>query len=289
MLRKCPIPTVVLLLSIMLVFSCSYQEFMEAVNVQKPKVSLKQVKLTDLSFDAADLTFDFTVRNPNLIGINLTAFDYDLEINDHSFISGKQDKGMTIPAQGNNSVQFPLTLKYKDIYQAVTSLKDKDSTDFKIACSFSFELPVLGTIRVPVSHTGRFPVIRIPSVSLNGIKLDRIDITGADLTIQLKLKNTNSFNLNLNKMDFRFDVNGNQWMKSSQTKQVTVKKKQTHSLEIPVSLNFLQMGQSVYQMITGNSQLNYTFSGNLNISTPVSLIGKVNLPFTESGIFKITK
>ncbi|MCK5145329.1 LEA type 2 family protein [bacterium] len=283
-------PVVLFLLLMLGIFSsCSYQELMEAVNVQKPTAKFRGVSLAGLSFETVDLLFEFDVQNPNGIGLSMANMDYDLKINEQSFISGNQPQGITIPAHGGNVIKLPLTLKFKDLYQLGKGLKDQDSTAYDLACGFSFEVPILGEVRIPLQKSGHFPVVKLPAISIKDFSVTRINLTGADLVLQLNVKNGNHFTMMIDQMDLNLKVNGASWLNSTGAGHFSVDKRSSHVLEIPVSLNFLQMGNAVYQLIRGNKDLQYQLDGMWNLSTSIPIMGKVALPIKETGKIKIKR
>jgi len=132
--------------------------------VQKPAVKITNTQLAALSFDRADLLFDIEIDNPNSVGVSLAGFDYDLLLNEQSFLKGDQQKQMEIKARDKATIQFPLTLDFMDLYNTYQRLKEEEDVGYTLKTGFSFDLPVLGVVRIPVSTSGRVPMIKIPSI-----------------------------------------------------------------------------------------------------------------------------
>lgn len=258
-------------------------------SLQRPGVAVDRVRISGLSFDDIDLLFDLKVNNPNNVKISLAGFDYDFFLNGNSFVKGQQDKGLNIEAGGESIVEVPISLRFADVYQTYNSLKNDDSTDYELRLGFAFDIPVLGDVRVPVSKKGMLPMVKFPSFSIHSLKLDRLSLGGADLKLQIAVDNPNAFALNLDKMDYRFNVNGNSWIDGQSQHVMQLNQKGQGIIDIPISLDFVKVGQSVYQMLTGNSQLNYNFSGDFDVSTSIVEFGKVNLPVEKTGSISLDK
>ncbi len=254
----------------------------------KPGVRLKDVHLGSLSFDAAELLIDVDIENPNpLVPIALTAVDYDLKINDISFLKGQQPHELRIDPLGGTVFQIPVTLNYKNLYDTFQSLRNQDVTAYNIDCGLSFELPGLGLARVPLSASGEFPAVKIPSISVDGLKVKKVNVTGADMELQLRMDNPNAFALLLNRFDYELHVNGKPWATGMGTNQVQVGSKGESAITIPISMDFAQIGISVYQMLSGGEQFDYSFTGNLNVGSSLPLLEQATLPFNKSGILNI--
>ncbi|MEJ2542821.1 MAG: LEA type 2 family protein [Calditrichaceae bacterium] len=264
-------------------------DLLSKANIQEPSVKISNIKMTGLTFNDVDLLFNIDINNPNSVGINLTGFDYDLQIEHNSFISGKQENGLAIKASGSEIVQLPLTLKFKDIYNTFSKLKDLDSVQYKLNTGLSFNLPVLGNVRIPVSKSGKVPALKMPSIGFNKIKMDQLKLTGAELTLQLKLDNPNTFTFVLKNMNYKFNVAGTQWINGKLNQTTNISAKQENIINIPISLNFISMGQSVYNIIKGDQKLTYTLNGNAELGSSLSILGDINLPFNQTGSMNIEK
>ncbi|MBN1893115.1 LEA type 2 family protein [bacterium] len=264
-------------------------EVQQLLNVQKPALAVDRVRLTSLSLDAVGLVLDVAIQNPNAMAVNLAGFDYDFKLNALSFVKGNQNKPLEIPAKGSGKIEIPVTLGFREIYNTYQSLKDTDSTDYSIAAGLSFNLPVLGPVRVPVSAGGQLPLIKIPKVSVTSLRLNRMGLTGADLELNLSVENPNAFSFVMNALKYDFSVNGLTWMKGSRTQAVSMNKKGKAQVTIPVSLNLLQMGETVIQLLRGGSDLNYQLDGNLDLKAALPLLGSVSLPLDLSGSVPLTR
>ena len=260
----------------------------DIANVLKPGVRLKDVHLASLSFDAAEVLVDVSIENPNpLIPIALTSVDYDLKINEISFLKGRQPHELRIDPLGGTVFQIPVTLNYKNLYDTFQSLREQDVTAYNIECGLSFDLPGLGLTRIPLNASGEFPAVKIPSLAVDGLKVKQVKVSGADMELQLRMNNPNAFDLLLNQFDYEFQVNGKPWASGMGLNQVQVNSKGESAMTIPISLDFAQIGFTVYQMLSGGEQFDYAFKGNLNLGSSLPLLQQATLPFNTSGILNI--
>ena len=277
-------------LFIFLLIGCNeLKNLQNMMNVQNPEVKFENVKLTGLSFEKADLMFDLKVINPNDFNITLSGFDYDLLINQNSFLSGKQNKGVAVKANTFSIVQIPLSLKYKELYDTYKSFKDDDLLKYTLKTGLLFDIPMLGNVRIPVSKSGELPSLKLPSVSFKSVKLNSLGFSGADLTAEVAVDNPNAMNLLLNKMDYNLNVNGQQWASGTASEKTNVKEKGESTLKIPVKLDFLQMGATAYQLLQGDSDLKIEFKGNADMNSSLELLKQFDISFDETKSVKLTK
>ena len=90
-------------------------------------------------------------------------------------------------------------------------------------------------------------------------------------------------------MDYQLNVAGAEWIKGTSKKVISVNAKDESIIDVPISLNFINMGQSVYQLLKGDQTLNYNLSGNANLGSNLSIFNDFNLPFNQTGETKILK
>ena len=281
---------VCLILSAMLLSSCSaFRGLLGKAGIKRPQVDFVAGRLAKLSFDAADFLFDVKIRNPNPLGVKLAGFDYDLLINGNSFLKGEQEKEVEIVAKGESIVQLPLSLRFVDLYQTFKGLRDQDVSTYQLNCGFSFDLPVLGVVNIPVSKKGSFPLLKLPTVDLDALKLKNLSFSGAELQLMVRLSNPNALSMMLERFQYHLEINGRRWISGDLKGNMQVTSKSESHIEIPISLDFLQVGQSVYQILTGGESLRYQFGGKLDLTTSIALLSNVSLPFDRSGSVKLIK
>lgn len=257
--------------------------------IKEPEVSFIGAELSKLSFDAVDFLFDLKIKNPNKIGIKLASFDYDFLINESSFIKGTQDRGLEIAGNGEETIRFPLSLRFSDLYQAFQILRNQGISSYRINVGLSFDIPILGAIRIPISKSGEFPLVKIPKISLDSVILENISLSGASLKIALKLNNPNIFAIILSNIKYQFNINGQNLISGNMEQKIQVNENNENIIQIPVSVNFLQAGMAIQQILTGNDNLNYQLKGNLDITTSHQLLEQLNLPFDLSGVVKLIR
>jgi LEA14-like dessication related protein len=268
----------ILALSI-IVFLSQCADLMQIVkkgSIEKPDVRISKTKLTGLSFDQADLVFDIEINNPNPISISLAGFDYNLLLNNNSFLKGDQNRQMEIKANDIATIQLPLSLLYENIYRTYQSLKNEDNITYSLKTGLSFDLPVLGTVRIPVSTSGDIPTLKLT-------------LTGAELDLAIGINNPNSWGLIINTLQYGLTINQAKWIDGHTSEKTNISGKNENTLHIPFTLNFLQIGASIYQEISSGRRLNYQFSGEVNLSSSLEMLGQFNLTFDLSGKIDLTQ
>ncbi|HZF13346.1 MAG TPA: LEA type 2 family protein [Thermoanaerobaculia bacterium] len=124
----------------------------------RPKVQLAEASLTGLSREGADLVLDFDVTNPNRMRLPLGGVDYRVRVNGERFLAGSETNRVDIPARGAARVTVPVTIRYDDLGRILKTLPDHPRPVYEIEADFRFDVPVLGTVRVPVRERREIPL-----------------------------------------------------------------------------------------------------------------------------------
>jgi len=272
---------ILIFISLSILFNCSLLK--DLSNIQKPTVSIDTIHISGLSFNELNLLFDIGIENTNPLSVTLAGMNYEFYLNNQLFIQGSRDSTQIISAGAKSKLEIPLILNFQKIYQTYQTLKTQDSSDYKIKMGLIFDLPVIGRTTLPLTKEGKLPLIKFPSVKLSGLKLKNINLTTASLELEVYLENPNNLNLMLNQIFYELRINGKNWISGDQTQPQKISAKTGQLLKIPFSINFLEIGQTVFQTIKENQNLNYNFSGNLLVEGSDSLISSTHIPFVTTG------
>lgn len=252
--------------------------------IQDPELTVKDVTLQDINFDTVTLLFNIDVYNPNNVNAVVPGFTYDFTIDDLPIVNGQQDERFTVGKKETSMIQVPVTLSYKTIYSALKSVAEKDTFDYRMLVNMNFDMPVIGTTVVPVTYEDTLPVLRIPDITVESLKLNTLTLTGADLDLQLKVNNPNAVDLRLDNLNYTFEVNGQNWAKGVSVVPLELKRKKETTLKIPMTLNFITMGKTVYTSLAESTPLDYDLTGSCDlVSSLLKPARPMNLPIQRSG------
>jgi len=256
----------------------------DAAGIKDPDVSVAGVNITNLSADGLTLQFDLDVNNPNAIPLNLAGFDYALMLDGKQLMAGEQRDKINIKANGNSQVKVPISLKFSDLSKLISGGMDKDNLNYELKTAALVNLPVIGVKKFPATKKGTFPVPKVPDISLTGIDVKKIGLTGAKVVIGANIDNPNAFGIDINKLVYNLSINGKQWAKSDIGKTVSLDKKGSNNLSIPLELNFIEMGGSIYQMLMQGKGLDYDLTGDMKFGAGHPLLKSVEAPFSKKGV-----
>jgi hypothetical protein len=124
----------------------------------KPTASLKGLSFGDVNLTSATLLFDVDVKNPYSVDLPLLNMDYGVSSGASTLFTGTADVASSIPANGTKSVSLPAKIGYADLVKAFAGFKAGSTIPYNASLGLSFDAPVVGKMRLPLSKTGELTV-----------------------------------------------------------------------------------------------------------------------------------
>ncbi len=273
-----------LFLSFFLAGCGSMDAVKQAAGIKDPTVSIAGVNIARLTADGMTLQFTLDVENPNPIPLNLAGFDYALMLDGKQLMAGEKRDKIRIKARGDSRVTVPVSLKFADLSRLVSGGLKKENLDYELKTAALVDLPVVGVKKFPASQKGSFPVPKVPDISLTGIDVKNLTLSGAKVVIGATIDNPNTFGIDINQLIYDLTVNGKPWAKSKLDKKLALQGKGRTNLSIPVELDFLEVGGSLYQMLMQGKGMNYQLTGDMKFGAGHPLLKAVEAPFSRQGV-----
>ena len=265
----------------LLILSCAGLQTKDLV--KEPDVAVRDILFNEVTFESIGMMVKLAVNNPNLFGVRVAGYDYDLKVAGNPFLKGTQAMATSIPAGGSTTVDVPVTVNLADLYKTFSSLAGADDAAYRIDAGVICELPVVGKIRIPVSKAGTFSLLKIPRIALKGIQIRQLDLTGADLVVSGSISNPNSFGFNLQSIRYALEVAGSPWASGLRTEGITVTPKGTSDFSLPLSVNYAEIGMGAYTMLLSGRDLDYKLTGDVDLTTTLEMFPKAKIPLDLLG------
>ena len=278
---KHPMRHLLWLLAVCLLAACA--ELSRHAETIKPTARLVDTRLANISFEQADLVFDLAVQNQNPFAINLAGLEYDLKIENRSLVSGITAQGLKIKPAATSTVELPVTLKFADLKKLPDELWQQDRFSYQLDSRFIVDLPVIGNYAIPVAKQGELPVPKLPRVSLNDVTVSKLSLSSAELVARVEIENPNAFDLVLTDFDYRLKINRQDWGQGSIQNNIRVPEKGRGTIDIPVKLDMLSMGRTVYQVLADRQAIEYQLSGAATLDTGLELLRNFRMPLDVEG------
>ncbi|PKN58809.1 MAG: hypothetical protein CVU56_03860 [Deltaproteobacteria bacterium HGW-Deltaproteobacteria-14] len=258
----------------------------DALRPYTPKLHFKNLAVQGLSFQKIDVDFVFTIDNPNPLDVKLDTFSYALGLEGVQLLSGVNEQGVALKANGSSELALPVSLAFKDIFDAVDAASGKDNLTFGLSGDFGFNTPV-GVAKVPFKEEGTFPVIHAPDVSLEGLQMGKLDLLRQTATLNLQIGVANPRGgsaLSFSGFDYNVALGESRVASGLVNDIPEVETGARQVVSIPLNLDLRSIGGALVAAITGKQAVDVKLGATVEVGTP---FGKVPLSIDQAGNLKI--
>ncbi len=262
----------------LLIVGCASLEQM----IQRPSVNVKGVDITDVNFNEIFLDFGLLIHNPNVFGIQLDGYDYNFVVEGNDFLKGTENQQIQIPSQNSSTLNIPIAINFKSLYDLVTKTKNLDTLSYQLSGNFK-PGGLLAGLSIPFSKSGTLPNIRIPKLSLTSLKVEKMSLSGVDLKLGIDLDNNNIFGFDIGKLDYNISLAGSKVATGITENFASIPAKNKGEIVLPISLDFLGLSSSLKSILTGQN-VECAVDGSADLKTPY---GALKLPINTTQTVKI--
>jgi len=255
--------------------------------IRPPDLSVENVNIVGAGLKEMELVMNVRVKNNYPIGIHVPAFNYNFLVDDHVFLKGENALNQSISALGENKVQVPVRIHFMDLYQSLNAMINKDQAPYQLKGNIHFDVPILGRLKIPFVKTGDLPLLKIPKISVKGLRIKSMTFASANLSLDIALDNPNGFLMMLNKLSYNFSVDGLKWADGIMNQNISFEKHGQSTMSIPIHLNFFEMGKTVFNLINKKQSLPYAFDTQIKFKTDLPFLKDVDIPLKKEGIVNL--
>jgi len=243
--------------------------------LKEPEVSVTGMQIKGVSMSDMKLDFTLGVDNPNPLGVKLSGLNYKLDVDGNSLLAGDTKNKLKVAANSKANVTLPLDLRYKDLAGGIGALLNKDEVAYELSGSMDF-----GLFSVPYKKRGTLKLPTLPKVSVAWVDIERMTLSGMDITVVLQLDNRNTFPVKLDGIHYDLKLGDTSLLTGRSLRPLTLKPDAIGRLGIGVKMSYQNMGH-VVSMLANNNELPVAFNGEMDIpgagTVPVNWEGKVNI------------
>lgn len=273
-------------LALLLVFSgCAGLEYLLSPP-DRPTAEITSVDLTGLSFDYAEATAVVEVRNSNDFAVDMESLAFSMRIADFEPVSGNavsEDSAMSVPAEGSVDVRVPMRVDYDDLFSSVSGIADRSETEYTATVVPAVAVPLRGLVELPLEHTGTIPILQTPEVSFDGIELQSVGLSSADLEIGLRIDNPNDASLIPRALPYEFAIDDTTIVSGDLDADAVVDGNGETRQALTVEIPFFDAGRAFRDAIFEEAPLAYRLEGSFTFELDLPLEPETTIPFSFDG------
>jgi LEA14-like dessication related protein len=230
-----------------------------------PAASIESIEIIGLDFTGVSLQVNVAIDNPNSLGVTLSAYDYLLMIDGESIVKGRRDEEVSLKASGRSTLPVPVDISFQQLAGAASVLKNQDIIPLSVALGLEIAIPYLGGIRLDLSGSVEVPSLKPPVVRPVSIKVENINLSGADILLSIKVENPNGFALTVAKAEGFLTVGGNEWGRISSDAVTAIPARKNSDMRIRTRVDFIKVGRSAWSLLNGSGSAQVVVDGTMDV------------------------
>ncbi len=136
-------------------------------------------------------------------------------------------------------------------------------------------------------------VFDAPQVGVDRVEIKKIDFTGADLIVYVKINNPNSVGATLNRIEYAFDVENERLLKGIKEDKTKIASNDVSIIPMPVSVSYAGLKSGITVILTKKA-LPYVLDGKVVLDTPIgdlsfNIADKGEIPIPDRPRFDVEK
>ncbi len=169
--------------------------------VETPEIQTVRPRISGIDFQGLDLAFDVDVKNPYPIPLKAPKFRYGMDIQGSRFFESDTTSEIDLPARSVGTVTLPVRVSYTDLLRTYRGLADKAEADYTL--HGAIVVPVFGrSLELPLSHSGKFPIVRPPSFSDIRVRAPSVSLLRAKIGVDAAIGNPNAFSIGIKDLGY---------------------------------------------------------------------------------------
>jgi len=247
----------------------------------KPTASFEGVGLSDASLLESTINFKFLINNPNLLSLRTGLIRYELKLNGNDFARGQLNQGISLPPASMAPLTIPVKIRYLDFFPTLAEMIRSQKIAYMLSGSFA-----MGSLELPLAAGGTIDMPRPPSITVASLAVNRMSLSGAEMTCRLKVDNPNAFDMKFNRIFYNLKLNGMSLGQMDVRPLVVVGPNSTGTIETPIKISFALTGHAVYELLQ-KQETQYRMEAQMVFDSPSG--GIESIPFVATGSIPVLR
>jgi LEA14-like dessication related protein len=170
-----------------------------------PKVKKVRPRVTGIGWSGVDMEFDVQVHNPNFVPLRTPRFRAALDIEGSELVRTEVPVAYSLGARRSSTVTIPTRISYRRVWDTYETIRDAGEASYRLRGALLFAL-LWRDLAVPVSHEGKFPILRLPRFEAVSIDFSRPTPTRMLLAVNVEVTNRNVFEVDIRDLGYAVEL-----------------------------------------------------------------------------------
>jgi LEA14-like dessication related protein len=250
-------------------------------------IILREKQVQNLDSTGLNLVFYVTIKNSSSRVYYLSGYSYRFVVEQTEYLRLQTalDSRLKVSASEETLIALPIKITYEHLFGTVDGIQTRDKALCYIMGELAFADEKRERGRLPFSFSGEFPIFSNPLVELIALNINMLTIGGSDLNFEIKLKNTNGFELLVERVSYRISVGNRPIGDGNIGGDKSIPARGEKAFQLPMLLNFFEVGKDVYAFLQ-QDRAPCRFSGEIEIHT---VWGRIRIPFDQTDEVSVRK
>jgi LEA14-like dessication related protein len=160
---------------------------------REPTLTFRNASVDVLDLEGATVALHVDLQNPNGFGLDVAHVGWSLDAEGTRVATGDTPGGLSIPANGTAPLAIPVRVRWRDV-PGILGLfrRGEDGLRYAVAATIGVRTPI-GVVELPVAHQGRLALPRLPSFSLEGLRVRSVSLAEVAFEVRVGVRNPNAF------------------------------------------------------------------------------------------------
>lgn len=247
-----------------------------------PTVKFDKLQLTALDWEHIDVDFLFNVDNPNPVGMPLERFDYGLDLEEFTILSGSNPDGLRLDPEATTQVALPVSLNFVDIYDAVEATRGLDYLGFGLHGNFGWDTD-FGPVDLNYDEHGSFPALRTPKLSMKELRIREANTDRVGFDLDLGVDNDQGSSLFFQNFAYKVKLAGVKVADGNEEELGDAPGAAESTLSLPFEIDYIDAIDAIAAVASGD-KIKVDLSASSDVDTP---FGPVPISIDENGNLKV--
>ena len=251
-----------------------------------PRLEFSMIEINSLTKEKTKMTSKLLIKNQLPFSFTIDSLQYGFFIEGNEVMKDTYKKSLVLKGNDSSWITMPVTIYNQELIAILKKSKEKklDSVEYRMQASFYSDIPFRKKFNIDIKRM--LPLIFIPEVNIEHIKIDSLNFSRAVIQLSTKIKNPNVFSLKAKNITYEFSIEDNEWVKGTIPGLTDIKATNETELKIPVKLSFKEVTKTLYDLLRKGKNVNYKLHLILQIESDINMVKNSKVILESSGSVK---
>ena len=242
------------------------------------EISLEGKRIDALSGAGLTINFLFRIANSAQVEYQIIKTNFRTLINQQEFfrLETPLETPISVPPRSSSLINLPVRITYAYLFEALPSLRNSEKFSCSVVGTLTFVDPRRRQQNLAFVAVADFPLFKEFILKFEPLRVKDVSLGGADLVFSFSLTNSNSTSWIFRSLKGQIELAGLKVAPFSYTFQDTLLPGESKKLEIPLLLDFFELGTALQASLEA-PEVEVSLSGEMEIE---SEWGKFRLPLS---------